>query len=117
MSRDSDIGPRSIILIDFPFTIPTISKVRPAAVLAETEDQYKDLLVCAISSVVPSKLSTREILIKKEDPVFEATGLRVDSVIKVDRIATLGKSDVIVKIGRCAPGLWKGVVTKFRKLV
>ena len=65
-----------IVLIDFPFTIPAQSKVRPAVVIAVTEDKYHDLIVCAISSIVPSSLSSREILINNlhsslKQPVYE----------------------------------------------
>ena len=34
-----------IILIDFPFTIPYQSKVRPALVVTETKDKYGDIVV------------------------------------------------------------------------
>jgi mRNA interferase MazF len=107
----------AIILIDFPFTIPSQSKVRPAVVLTETSDKFKDLLVCAISSVVPEKPSEKEIIIRQDDSYFAKTGLRVDSVIKVDRITTLRSSNVITTIGQCSPALWKKVSEKFKGLV
>ncbi len=105
-----------IILIDFPFTVPTQSKVRPAVVIASTDDKYCDLVVCAISSILPAKLSGREISLKKSVPAFNKTGLRVDSVIKIDRIATLRQSDVISQIGECTPELWRQIVEKFKGL-
>ncbi|MGH7597720.1 MAG: type II toxin-antitoxin system PemK/MazF family toxin [bacterium] len=106
-----------IILIDFPFTVPTQSKVRPAVVITETRDKYNNLVVCAISSVLPPAITGREILISKNDPAFSATGLRADSVIKIDRIATLRQSDVITKLGHCEPALWDEIRNKFRNLV
>ena len=68
-----------IILIDFPFTVVTQSKVRPAVVITQTKDKYRDILICAISSVVPSKVSDRKIVIRQGDSWFAQTGLRVDS--------------------------------------
>lgn len=91
--------PGDIILVDFPFTIPKQSKVRPAVVITRTKDKYHDIVICAISSIAPGKISNREILIRKNDPSFVQTGLRVDSVIKIDRIATLRQANVITKIG------------------
>ena len=44
-----------IILIPFPFAELTNRKVRPAVVIAETADKYKDLVISAISSVVPDR--------------------------------------------------------------
>ncbi len=59
-----------IILIDFPFTIPHQSKVRPALVVTETKDKYGDIVVCAISSVYPAKLGKRELAIKIIIPIL-----------------------------------------------
>ncbi|MCI0695607.1 type II toxin-antitoxin system PemK/MazF family toxin [candidate division KSB1 bacterium] len=111
------MNPGDIILIDFPFTVPTQSKVRPAVVITETHDKYNNLVVCAISSVLPSTITNREILISKNDPAFPSTGLRVDSVVKIDRIATLRQSDVITKLGHCEPVLWDEIRNKFKNLV
>ena len=84
-----------IILIPFPFAELTHKKVRPAVVITETADKYKDLVISAISSVVPHKLSKREILINATD----TNNLRVNSIIKSDRLLTVKKEDVIATLG------------------
>jgi mRNA interferase MazF len=84
-----------IILVPFPYAELTNKKVRPAVVIAETDDKYKDIVVSAISSVVPSKLSKREILIKAS----YTNNLRVNSIIKSDRLLTVKKEDVIATLG------------------
>jgi mRNA interferase MazF len=106
-----------IILINFPFTNPVQTKLRPAVIITETKDKYQDLIVCAISSVVPEYSSEREIIIKKDSPFYKKTGLRADSVIKIDRLATLRKTDIVMKIGECPAELWKSVAQKFKSLV
>jgi mRNA interferase MazF len=85
-----------IILIPFPFSELKNVKVRPAVVITETEDKYRDLVVSAISSVVPSNLSLREIIVKES----KLNNLRVESVIKADRIMTLKREDKIAHLGR-----------------
>lgn len=85
-----------IILIPFPFSELKNIKVRPAVVITETEDKYKDLVVSAISSVIPSNLSLREIIVKES----KLNNLRVESVIKADRIMTLKREDKIADLGR-----------------
>lgn len=50
-----------IVLLPFPFAELTNKKVRHAAVICETKDVYRDLVVCAISSVVPKNLTENEI--------------------------------------------------------
>lgn len=84
-----------IILVPFPFAELTNKKVRPAVVITETADKYKDIVVSAISSVVPSKLSKREIIIKANN----ANNLRVNSIIKSDRLLTVKREDVITTLG------------------
>ena len=55
-----------IVLIPFPFAELTNIKVRPAVVLTQTEDKYKDIVVSAISSVVPDKISKRELILSPD---------------------------------------------------
>ncbi len=85
-----------IILIPFPFTELTNIKVRPAVIITETKDKYKDLVVSAISSIVPSEISNREILLLPDN----TNNLRAESVIKVDRIVTLKRKDKIADLGK-----------------
>jgi len=82
-----------IILIPFPFAELTNRKVRPATLVCETKDVYKDLVLCAISSVIPAKLSENEMLLS----VDKENGLRKESVLKIDRIVTAKEQDVIAK--------------------
>jgi mRNA interferase MazF len=85
-----------IILISFPFAEFTERKARPCVVIAETMDKYKDLVVSAISSVVPSNITHREIFLAPN----RTNNLRADSIIKVDRIVTLKRNDKIADLGK-----------------
>jgi mRNA interferase MazF len=76
-----------IILIPFPFSEMTHKKIRPAVVITETAYKYKDIVISAISSVVPCQISRREIILEPN----QTNLLRVQSIIKVDRIVTLKK--------------------------
>lgn len=102
-----------IILIPFPFAELTNRKVRPAALVCETKDVYKDLVLCAISSVVPAKLSENEMLLS----VDKENGLRKESVLKIDRIVTAKKQDVIAKIGKLGKADLVEFKKKFKNLV
>ncbi len=85
-----------IVLIPFPFADSNIKKIRPAVVIAETKDKYEDLVLSAISSIVPTKLTSFEVLVKQD----KLNKLRIDSIIKVDRIVTLKKEDKVAGLGR-----------------
>ena len=85
-----------ILLIPFPFTEHTgAKKVRPSVVVCETADSYRDIVVCAISSVVPGTLNSNEILLQPDS----ANNLRKVSVLKTDRIVTVKAKDVIAQLG------------------
>lgn len=84
-----------IVLIPFPFSELTNIKLRPAVVVSETKDRYKDLIVCAISSQLPVIPSVAEIVINPDNK----NGLRVASVLKVDRIFTLKQEKVVAVLG------------------
>ncbi len=99
----------TIVLIPFPFAELSNVKIRPAVVIAETDDKYKDLVLSAISSVVPSKISKREILLQPN----KQNNLRANSIIKVDRIVTLKKEDVVGKLGK----LNSNEIAQFRKVI
>ena len=75
----------SILLVPFPFVELTNRKVRPCMLICQTKDKYSDLVVAAISSVVPHQLTENEILLQPSTN----NGLRKISVIKVDRIVTM----------------------------
>ncbi|HHT9136074.1 MAG TPA: type II toxin-antitoxin system PemK/MazF family toxin [Candidatus Wunengus sp. YC60] len=104
---------RDIVLIPFPFAELTSVKVRPAVVICETKDKYKGIVVSAISSIVPKDLSENEILIRpgKENK------LKADSMIKVDRIVTVKRDDIIAELGKLEPKQVALFKTKFKNLV
>ena len=85
-----------IILIPFPFSELNKTKVRPAVVITETKDKYKDLVVSAISSVVPKNLSEREFVIESGN----FNNLRVNSIVKTDRIVTVKRNEMIAELGK-----------------
>jgi len=85
-----------IVLIPFPFSELTQVKLRPAVVITETKDKYKDLVLSAISSQIPDTLSSAEILLQSDN----LNGLRAVSIIKVDRIFTLKSEKVVASIGK-----------------
>lgn len=102
-----------IVLLHFPFAEVSHKKVRPAAVVCETKDKYKDLVVCAISSVVHEQLSENDILLQPNTQ----NNLRATSILKVDRIVTAPKQDIIKKIGELGEPNLETFKNKFKKLI
>jgi mRNA interferase MazF len=103
----------SIVLIPFPFAELTSVKIRPALVVCETRDRHSDLILCAISSVVPTTFAQFEM------PLFpnSINKLRVPSVLKIDRIVTLRKEAVITTLGSLSEAETEQFRAKFKQLV
>ena len=85
-----------IILIPFPYAELTNRKIRPAVVIAVTKDKYKDIIVSAISSVVPDKTTDNEIILEPT----QVNKLRAKSVIKVDRLVTVKRQNLVARLGK-----------------
>jgi mRNA interferase MazF len=100
-----------IVLIHFPFTDLTSSKLRPALVLMEGE---KDCVVAFISSRIHAEPSSMEILIPEDHKEFVSTGLKKTSVVKLDKIATISKDLMLGEIGEIGETLRVEVNRKLR---
>lgn len=98
-----------IVLVPFPFTDLTVAKLRPALVLYEGD---KDVIIAFISSKMPSEHSMADVLITKNHSAFKNTGLKVDSVIKLNKIATVLKDLIVGEIGELNEELRKEVNQK-----
>jgi mRNA interferase MazF len=89
----------SIILARFPFTDLSGAKTRPALVVSTANDRRADLVVCFITSVPRSGPDMAPL------EALPGTGLKVASVVRFDKIATLDRSVVVGPIG-AAPSNW-----------
>jgi mRNA interferase MazF len=88
-----------IVLVPFPFTDLSQTKLRPAVVL-HVDSTGNDITVCFISSQAVTNLSLEEFAINPSEPEFTGTGLRIASKVRVSRIVTLEKSLVTRRIGK-----------------
>jgi mRNA interferase MazF len=95
----------------FPFTDLTSTKLRPALVLYESE---RDVTVVFISSR-KEKATSKDVLIDQNHPEFKKTGLKMDSYLKIERIATLSKRLIAGELGQVGPKLKKEINAKVEK--
>lgn len=103
-----------VVLVPFPFTDLTVAKLRPALVLYEGD---KDAIMAFISSKLPSNPSMVDVLITKNHSSFKNAGLKVDSVIKLDKIATVLKDLIVGEIGELDLELRGEVNQKIKKVL
>lgn len=100
-----------LILVPFPFTDLSGQKVRPALVL-HTETKGEDCIVAFLSSVKPKRTSRFDIAVTPS----KTNGLKVPSVIKVNKLATLQKKIAIGELGALEATYRKQVDLKLKQL-
>ncbi|OGG72913.1 hypothetical protein A2755_04070 [Candidatus Wolfebacteria bacterium RIFCSPHIGHO2_01_FULL_48_22] len=100
-----------IVLVPFPFTDLSGQKVRPALILHVSRGE--DCIVAFITSGVPKKKYPFDVRIKASS----RNGLKLDSVIKIDKIATLQKKIVIGELGTLESVAMQAVDRAIRKLL
>ena len=92
--------PGDVVLVRFPFTDLTTTKLRPAVVLATHGD---DLTIVGMFSSPFQAPQRTWIVLSSQDPTFPQTGLKTTSVVKAERIAVIERSVVVRKLGSLPP--------------
>ncbi len=91
----------TIILTPFPFTDLSGSKVRPALIISKTNPREQDVIVCFITSKPERNQSAVKINNTPE------TGLKIPSVVRLDKIATIEKKVVLGELGKVENNFFK----------
>jgi mRNA interferase MazF len=102
-----------IVIVSFPYTNLVSFKARPAVVVNTLEDNYNDVIVCLITSVVPAFLSKFSLLLH----CSETNNLKTTSVIKVARIVTVEQEKIKAVIGKLTSIEMEQFKTLFKSLV
>ncbi|CAG5091237.1 Transcriptional modulator of MazE/toxin, MazF [Thermobacillus xylanilyticus] len=104
-----------ILLIPFPFTDLSSTKQRPVLVLSNTKynESNQDIVVAAITSNLTEK--EYSILITAND--LDEGKLKVDSLIRADKIYTFSNQIVIRKFGHLKAEVYIRVKDQIEKLI
>ena len=91
----------SIVLIRYPFSDLSGTKVRPAVILTPDNllSKIDDVLCLFISSSIPIDILPSDLTLEKSHPSFTKTGLQFQSVFRAHKLALLHKSLVIRVLG------------------
>ena len=105
----------TIVLTPFPFTNLQSQKIRPALVVSSDEIESDDVILAFISSVIEGKeIKTTDLILKKDDIGFKETGLKVDSILRLGKLATIYKKIILGEIGYLPEKLMKIVNKKLK---
>jgi len=88
-----------VVLVAFPFTDLSGSKRRPALIVS-AQNSGPDYTLAFISSVIPATVSQYELLFSSTDSDFSQTGLKVPSLLCLDKLATLERTLIARRIGK-----------------
>ena len=97
-----------IYLSRFPFTSYEQFKIRPVVVFAE-DKTYQDVVVMAISSVLRGWNPSSVVYVLSGEIDFESTGLKKDSCVLVNRIASIREDRLFHQLGRLPAKLIKKI--------
>jgi mRNA interferase MazF len=88
-----------LVLVEFPFTDLSQTKLRPAIVLSVSA-RFDEITLCFVSSQNVNVLELNEFALNPTDPEFAETGLRVASKVRVTRITTLNSLLIRRRLGK-----------------
>lgn len=91
-----------IVLVPFPFTDFSQSKLRPALVI-HIDSAKNEITLCFITSQNVNSIDSNEFLIDETDPDFASTGLKLSSKIRVSRVVTVAKQLIQRRLGQLSP--------------
>lgn len=109
--------PGEIYLAQFPFGDVPGMKLRPVLLLTGRVGAIPEVLVGYISSVVPQQLLPSDLLLDPSREEFQRTHLKVVSVLRLHKLATLHDSSLARYLGVLEPAHYAAVSSKLKALL
>ena len=105
----------AIVIVKFPFILKEqgeMQKGRPALVISHNavERRYTDMVLAAITSQMPDKVMALEIILNPT----ELTGLKKQSLLRLDFIMTIPADLISRKIGTISDSIMADVEAKLK---
>ncbi len=101
MSSSTMLSRGDVVITVFPFTDLSGQKRRPAVVLA-VNSGHPDVILAFISSVIPATFAAYDLPLLPADSDFSQSGLKVPSVIRLNKLVTLDRQLITRRIGTLA---------------
>jgi mRNA interferase MazF len=100
-------SPGDILLVPVVFSDSSGHKRRPVVIVYDSGDA--DLLVAPVTS--QAARSQRDVPVVN----WQQAGLRLPSIVRLEKLATVEKLAVVRKMGRLAPDDWENVRTVLKQ--
>lgn len=105
-----------VVLVPFPFDDLSSAKVRPAVCLTEPIGEHKHVVLAFITSRVPDKPLSTDLVFTESDRDFSATGLRVSSALQLHRMMTVATNIIVRELGSLPKPAQREVDAKLKLL-
>lgn len=112
MTRRGDI-----VLARFPYTDGSGAKLRPVLVLVEAPGPYRDYLVLFISSQLSQAVIGLDLILRPSDPDFSTSGLKVASVLRIAKVASISEGLLVGTLGRLSTSTFGQVTRRLARLL
>ncbi len=106
-----------IYLASFPFGNAPGMKLRPVLLLTSPIGTSAEVVAVYISSVIPATLLPSDIVLDPQTPEFASTGLKVISLLRLHKLATIHSSSVQRFLGSLSASALQEVDTKLRAVL
>ena len=105
------------MLARFPFTDGSGTKIRPVLILAGVPGPHDDYLVLFISSQLRTAVAGVDIVLDRQHPAFRGAGLKVPSVLRIGKLATISSALILGPLGTIGDPLLADVVRRLSDLL
>lgn len=109
--------PGEIYLAKFPFGDVPGMKLRPVLVLSVPIGVVPEIVVAYISSVVPAHVLASDLVLNPHASEFRSTNLKVSSVLRVHKLATIHASSLARRLGVVGVETMNRVHSKLRDVL
>jgi mRNA interferase MazF len=106
-----------VVLARFPFADGSGTKLRPVLVLARVPGPHDDYLVLFISSQLRTAVTGVDVVLGRQHPAFGSSGLKVPSVLRIGKLATISSALILGPLGKIGDPLLDDVVRRLMSLL
>lgn len=94
------IAKGKIVLVPFPYDDFSQLKVRPAVCLTNEIGYYNQIVIAFITSSIPENPEPSDVLILSSSHEFNQTGLKLNSAVRLHRLASVPSHTIINALGK-----------------
>jgi mRNA interferase MazF len=106
-----------IALVQYPFDELSGSKLRPGLCLTDAIGSRKYVIVAFITSQLPKTALPSELIIDDKHQDFDQTGLRISSMIQLQRLFSTPEDLILRRLGSLSASLQNEVKSKLAEML